>query len=72
MRETKPMFSSRASSSSKPCSKPMPAASSAAPPPAACGFGSRIAATTRFTLAFFSASTQGGVRPWWLQGSRFT
>ena len=50
----------------------MPAACSASPPCAAFGLGSRIAATTRLTFAFFSASTQGGVRPWWLHGSRLT
>jgi len=62
-REMKPMLSSRASSSSRPCSKAMPAACSASPPPAASGFGSRIATTTRRTFALMSASTHGGVRP---------
>ena len=36
------------------------------------GFGSRIAQTTRATPAATSASAQGGVRPWWLQGSSVT
>ena len=36
------------------------------------GFGSCIAATTRLTPAAISASQHGGVRPWWLQGSRVT
>jgi len=41
-----------------------PAARSAAMPcPATCGFGSSMAATTRFTPAAISASAQGGVRP---------
>ena len=31
-----------------------------------------MAATTRLTPAATSASAQGGVRPWWLQGSRVT
>src|SRR6185295_14442025 len=71
-RDRKPRLSSRASSSSRPCSKRMPAAASASPPCAACGLGSRSAATTRATLASMSAPAHGGVRPWWLQGSKFT
>ena len=50
-RDTKPMLSSRAASSSKPTSTAMPAARSRAAPPAASGLGSAIAATTRATPA---------------------
>ena len=50
----------------------MPAAASLSPPFAACGLGSRIAATTRATSALIKASAQGGVLPWWLQGSSET
>ena len=45
------------------------ARSAAKPFPETFGLGSPIATTTRFTFAATSASTQGGVRPWWLQGS---
>ena len=31
-----------------------------------------MAATTRVTPALISASAQGPVLPWWLQGSRVT
>ncbi len=71
-RETKPMLSSLASSSIRPCSKRMPAAARRSPPPLAAGFGSRIAATTRAIFLLIKASAHGGVRPWWPQGSRFT
>ena len=51
----------------------MPASVQHAPAlPATSGLGSRIAATTRATPASISASAQGGVRPWWLQGSSVT
>ena len=73
MRETKPMFSSRASVSRIPASAAMPASRSfRSPLPATWGFGSCIAATTRATFAAIKASAHGGVRPWWLQGSRDT
>jgi hypothetical protein len=52
MRDTKPMFSSRASLSSTPQRTAMPAADSRASPcPATCGLGSDIATTTRATPA---------------------
>jgi hypothetical protein len=72
MREANPIFSSLASSSISPHSKRMPAASSFFPPPAPCGFGSSIAATTRDTSARIRASAQGGVRPVCAQGSSVT
>ncbi len=51
----------------------MPAARSRSKPlPRTRGSGSSIAATTRVTPAAMSASVQGGVRPWWLHGSRLT
>ncbi len=49
-----------------------PAAASRAAPPAAVGFGSATAYTTVAMPASSSASTHGGVLPWWLQGSRVT
>ena len=73
MREKKPIFISYASSASTPVVTAMPAASSLASPcPATSGFGSVMAATTRPSPARTSASEQGGVRPWWLHGSRVT
>ena len=42
------------------------------PRPATRGSGSVRAATTRITPASSRASAQGGVRPWWAQGSRDT
>ncbi len=36
------------------------------------GSGSSTAVTTRATPAATSASEQGGVRPWWAQGSSVT
>ncbi len=50
-----------------------PAARRAAMPPLlTSGFGSTMATTTRATRASMSAWQHGGVRPWWLQGSRVT
>ena len=73
MRERKPALSSRASRSSRPTSTcDAGGAQAAGAPPAASGFGSGIAATTRATPAATSASTHGGVRPVWLQGSSVT
>ena len=76
MREKKPMLSSRAASAmsaSGAIATSMPAARiRATPAPATCGFGSATATTTRATPALISASQQGGVRPWWLQGSSET
>ena len=46
--------------------------SRAMPAPATFGSGSASATTTRTTPAASSASAQGGVRPWWEQGSRVT
>lgn len=57
----------------KSSSTAMPAArSAAAPPPETFGFGSREPMTTRATFAAMRASVQGGVRPWWQQGSSVT
>ena len=53
-------------------SNAMPAARSASPPAFDLGLGSRIAATTRTTPDSMSPPAHGGVRPWWLQGSRLT
>jgi len=63
IRDTKPMFCSRASSSRRPTSTAMRSARSRAAPFAASGFGSVIAATTRRIPAAMMASVQGGVRP---------
>ena len=64
MRAMKPRLSSRACASSKPTSTLMPASvNRLMPAPATCGFGSRIAATTRATPASIRALAQGGVRP---------
>ena len=41
-------------------------------PPSTFGFGSRAPATTRAMPAASTASTHGGVRPWWAQGSSVT
>ena len=61
---TKPILSSRASSSSTPIAVSIPAAFYASMPcPAVRGSGSCIAATTRSTPAAINASSQGGVRP---------
>ena len=73
MRDRNPRLSSRASASNRPHSAAMPAAASMASPlPATCGLGSETAATTRETPAAIRAWAQGGVRPWWAQGSRVT
>ena len=73
MRWMKPALSARASASSTPARVAMPAAASRARPrPATSGLGSVMAATTSATPAATRASAQGGVRPWWLQGSRVT
>ena len=42
------------------------------PSPATCGLGSSSADTTRAMPAAMMASAQGGVRPWWEQGSKVT
>src|SRR3990167_4567583 len=42
------------------------------PRPATRGLGSSVATTTLPTPAAIRASQQGGVRPWWEQGSRIT
>ena len=44
----------------------------AMPWPATCTKGSVVATTTRDRPAAISASAQGGVRPWWAQGSKLT
>ena len=73
MREMKPGLSARASASISPTSAWMPASVSMdMPPPATSGLGSLIAATTRATPAWISASAHGGVRPWCEQGSSVT
>jgi hypothetical protein len=56
-----------------PTSTSMPAARrAAAPRPSTPGLGSTMATTQRVTPAAITASTHGGVRPWWAQGSRVT
>ncbi len=73
MRETKPIFISRASFSSRPQRTSMPAVRSVVRPrPDTSGLGSSIAAITRASLASISAFAQGGVRPKWLHGSSET
>ena len=44
----------------------------AAPPPVTLGLGLELAMTTRQIPEFNTATVQGGVLPWWLQGSRVT
>ncbi len=65
-------FSSSAASAPGPTSTARPAARSCSSPPAASGFGSWVATTTRRIPAATMAGTQGGVFPWWTQGSRVT
>ena len=61
---------SATSSAATPTVTSMPAARSAASPrPATWGSGSSTPTTTRATPAATMASVQGGVRPWWAQGS---
>ncbi|MCY1550379.1 hypothetical protein D9M68_866310 [compost metagenome] len=77
MRLKKPMLSSRearaASLSGGSSSTAIPAARKRSRPrPATSGFGSLVATTTLATCAAISASQQGGVRPWWEQGSSVT
>ncbi|MNS72687.1 hypothetical protein D3C72_1061070 [compost metagenome] len=73
MREMKPAFTASASSRQTPVATSMPASRRRASPcPLTSGFGSPIATTTRAGFAASTASTQGGVRPKWLQGSRVT
>ena len=63
----------RASASHTPWITAMPAACSwAMPPPATWGLGSAMAITTCWRPAAITASLQGGVRPWWQQGSSVT
>ena len=54
------------------CTSRPVARSSASPPPATWGNGSAMAATTRATPAASKARVQGGVLPWWQQGSNVT
>src|SRR5579864_4236218 len=73
MRLRNPQLSSAASPASRPAStRTCASRSRAAPRPSTCGLGSAIAYTTRATRAPISASTHGGVRPWWLHGSSVT
>jgi hypothetical protein len=76
MRVKKPMLSSAACWRSAPSSSSItvtPAARSRSLPcPATSGFGSAMALKTRAMPARASASQQGGVRPWWAQGSSVT
>ncbi|MNT05795.1 hypothetical protein D3C72_1404330 [compost metagenome] len=73
MRETKPIFRSRASFSSRPQRTSTPASRNRCRPrPDTDGLGSSMAATTRATPARTSASAHGGVRPKWLHGSSVT
>jgi len=73
MRFMKPMLSSVASFCMSPASTVIPARRSAsAPCPLTRGLGSWTANTTRAMRASIKALAQGGVRPWWLQGSSVT
>jgi len=73
IRRKKPAFSARASAASRPSSTGMAASRRRARPrPSTRGSGSRMATTTRAMPAASSASQQGGVRPWWEQGSSVT
>ena len=73
MRLIKPALSFLASISNKPLAVSMPAAlSMASPEPATKGFGSCMAAITRFTPALIKAVAQGGVLPVCEQGSKVT
>ncbi|MNP61140.1 hypothetical protein D3C76_1562940 [compost metagenome] len=73
IRLKKPGLSASASALSRPKSVLMPASDNMRNPrPPTWGLGSTMAATTRVTPALISASAQGGVRPWWEQGSRVT
>ena len=49
-----------------------PGSQDPAAPPVTWGLGSRAAMMTRRTPAARTAWVQGGVRPWWLQGSKVT
>ena len=73
VRRTNSRLSLRAASTSGPVRTRTPAARSARKPlPLTLGSGSRMLATTSRTPAPMRASTQGGVRPKWQHGSRFT
>ncbi|MNL19387.1 hypothetical protein D3C87_1405840 [compost metagenome] len=73
MREMKPALMASASSAQTPVVTAMPAARKRASPwPLTSGFGSPMATTTRAGRAASTASTHGGVRPKWLQGSNVT
>ncbi len=66
-------LSSRAASASTPTVTSMPARRRLSrPPPLTRGLGSGMAVTQREIPAATTASVQGGVRPWWQQGSRET
>ena len=73
IREINPWFNAWASDSIKPQCTSMPAAFNRSSPwPPTSGFGSDIATITIAGLAAIKASTQGGVLPVWLQGSKVT
>ena len=73
MRRKKPRLSRSASASATPVvtSTPWPRSRSI-PFPAVRGSGSAVAITARATPAASNASQQGGVCPWWAQGSSET
>ena len=73
MRAMKSAFSVKQACSSQPTATAMPASRSVRMPwPPTSGLGSEQPTTTRATPAATSARLQGGVRPWWLQGSSVT
>ena len=75
IRDMKPMFRARARAIQGPWSTctSMPACrSSSTPRPRTKGLGSRHATSTRATPACTKARLHGGVRPWWLHGSKLT
>ncbi len=69
----KPAWARRASDCITPVVTVIPASRKmACPLPATRGSGSSSAVTTRATPALISDSAQGGVLPWWAQGSNVT
>ena len=73
MRLTKPRLRRVASPSPSPMATAIPASASARQPlPWTAGLGSVMARITRAIPAPTSDSVQGGVRPWWQQGSKVT
>ena len=69
----KPRCWKRQASSRTPTRSSTPARRSRAMPlPRTFGFGSRSPIHTRAMPASWTAAAQGGVRPWWLQGSSVT